>query len=222
MLASEQPGEADVARRKLIEHLAHHRLSLNDVAARLREPQRMTPAGGGEMGLERQLHIARVARQEAEFDVQRARQRVFELSRSLQEAGFDVARAQRGQTRARLVASAGWLLAVVATAWLMGQVVQRRQAAGEPAGSSQAMLRPTDPDTNLQALHPTRSEAIGTVLVQDLPVRLSPNDEGEIRAFLNRGTRVVLERQQRVGVQTWLLIRSISGSGWVRSGDILH
>jgi hypothetical protein len=58
--------------------------------------------------------------------------------------------------------------------------------------------------------------------VQDLAMRLGPNDDAGVRAFLNRGMRVVIEQQVRVGLQTWLLIRSVTGSGWVRSGDILH
>jgi len=33
---------------------------------------------------------------------------------------------------------------------------------------------------------------------------------------------VVIEREARVGAQTWLLVRSMTGSGWVRSGDVLH
>ena len=43
-----------------------------------------------------------------------------------------------------------------------------------------------------------------------------------VRAFLNRGMRVVVERQVRASDQTWLLIRSVTGTGWVRGGDVLH
>jgi hypothetical protein len=218
MLGSAQPGEAEAARRKLVEHLGHHRLSLTDVAQRLREAPRPPAPGGGEMGMERQLHIARVARQEAEFDVQRARQRVSALSQSLQEANIDAAQAMAGQARARAVASVGWLLAAVAGLWALSQ--HWRQPAPPPVSAAAPSIYP---DPSGQVLRAAPGERFGTVLVQDLPIRLTPVDDGEIRAFLNRGTRVVLERQIRSpSGQSWLLIRSITGSGWVRGGDVLH
>ena len=222
MLGSEQPAEAEAARRKLVEHLAGQRLSLTDLAQRLREPGR-PPASGFELSLERQIQIARVARQEAEFETKRARQRVAELSRAVQEAGFDVARAQRGLGRTRRLAGAGWILALVAGA---GLLVPRWQHSAQLANQTAmqrgvVLLHPSDPEA-AAIQHPAASERVGTVLVQDLPVRLTPTDDGEVRAFLNRGTRVVLERQVRLGVQTWLQIRSVTGSGWVRSGDVLH
>jgi hypothetical protein len=33
--------------------------------------------------------------------------------------------------------------------------------------------------------------------------------------------RVVIEQQVLVGLQSWLLIRSVTGSGWVKGGAIL-
>jgi hypothetical protein len=71
-------------------------------------------------------------------------------------------------------------------------------------------------------LQPGRNEQLGTALVQDLAVRMMPNESADVRAFLNQGTRVVIMRQSRVGPQTWLLVRSGSGAGWVRAGDVLH
>ncbi len=226
MLGSEQPGEADAARRKLLEHLGHHRLSLTELGARLRAPPvsgyRPASFGGAEMGLERQLHLARTARQEAETDVQRARQRVSELSRSLQEAQIDSSRALSGQARLRVLALAGWLLAAGAGAAAWRQHAHPAADAAPRGGQGrEALARPADQD-DAQVPHALPDERDGTVLVQDLPVRLSPNDNGEVRAFLNRGTRVLIGRQVRVGPQTWLLIRTVTGSGWVRSGDVLH
>ena len=218
MLGSEQPAEAEAARRKLVEHLAGQRLSLTDLAVRLREAPK--PPAGFELSLERQVQIARVARQEAEFETKRARQRVAELSRAVQEAGFDVIRAQRGQARARLLAGAGWVLALVAGAGLLVPAWRDRAQLADQQAARQGvvLLHPKDPD----APAPGAALHLGTVLVQDLPVRLTPTEDGEVRAFLNRGTRVVLERQLRSGPQTWLLIRSVTGSGWVPSGDVLH
>ncbi len=217
MLGSEQPAEADAARRKLVEHLATQRLSLTDLAQRLREAPR-PPAAGFELSLERQIQIARVARQEAEFETKRARQRVAELSRAVQEAGFDVVRAQRNLARARLLAGAGWVLALVAAAGLLVPGWRDRTQRADQTAAQQGvvLLHPKDPDPTGATLR------VGTVLVQDLPVRLTPTADGEVRAFLNRGTRVVLERQVRSGMETWLLIRSVTGSGWVRGSDVLH
>ena len=228
LLASEQPGEADVARRKLLEHLGHHRLSLTDVGARLREKpgavaRPSSQFGGAEMGMERQLYLARVARQEAEGDVQRARSRAAELSQQLQVANIDAARALQSQARARVLALFGWALALLSGGTLLTQVVhQPNTPRAATSAVTQAMLRPVDPDAGGQALRPASGERFGTVLVQDLPVRLTPSDDGDVRAFLNRGMRVVIERQVRAGDQNWLLIRSVTGTGWVRGGDVLH
>ncbi len=226
MLGSEQPGEADVARRKLLDHLGNNRLSLTDLAARLRPappPRASSSFGGADMSLERQLYIARVARQEAEGDVQRARLRVAELSQSLQEATIDASRAMQGQARARFLASAGWLLAAVACAIALGQYLRQHPGPiGATPPTSQTVVRQLEPEAGEPSLRPSPGERFGTILVQDLPVRLTPSDDGGVRAFLNRGMRVIIERQVRIGLQNWLLIRSVTGSGWVRSGDVLH
>ncbi len=227
MLASEQPGEADAARRKLIEHLGHHRLSLTDMALRL--PASSSRAASfvqdaRDMGLERQLNIARISRQEAEFDTQRALMQVAELRRDLQHAGFETVRAINAQARIRLIAAAGWLLAGIVGALgvaehLHVQGVSQGQAETE---ASRALLHPEAEATPDSPLHPTAGERLGTVLVQDLAIRLNPSEDAGIRAFLNRGMRVVIEQQVRVGPQSWLLVRSVTGTGWVRGGDVLH
>ena len=84
------------------------------------------------------------------------------------------------------------------------------------------MLRPDTPPADDTSLHLAPGERLGTVLVQDLAIRLSPNEDAGVRAFLNRGMRVVVEQQVRIGMQNWLLVRSVTGSGWVRGGDVLH
>ncbi len=228
MLASEQPGEADAARRKLLDHLGNHRLSLSDVAQRL-------PAGAGgrapsflqdgrEMSLERQLGIARISRQEAEADTQRALVQIAELRHALQQASHDVARALGSQARVRLVAATGWLLLAVTGSLAVAEHLHMQGLAQGEAlvVSGQRMLRPDAMPLTEAALHLSPGEQFGTVLVQDLAIRLSPSDEAGVRAFLNRGVRVVVEQQVRVGLQSWLLVRSVTGSGWVRGGDVLH
>jgi len=227
MLASEQPGEAEAARRKLLEHLAGQRLSLTDVAQRLGSgaPRASFTQGTREMTLERQLHIARVARQEVEADAQRALLRIAELQRALQDASMEVARVLSRQARLRLAAGCGWLLAVVVGALGMAQYRHMQGVAQGAAivAADQPMLRPgTAGEGNEAALQLAPGERYGTVLVQDLAIRLSPSEDATVRAFLNRGMRVVVQQQVRVGLQSWLLIRSVTGDGWVRSAAVLH
>jgi hypothetical protein len=64
-------------------------------------------------------------------------------------------------------------------------------------------------------------ERAGAARVQDLAIRLSPNDQATIRAFLNRGEPVAVEQQVRIGMQNWLLVRTATGTGWARAGDVV-
>jgi hypothetical protein len=226
MLGSEQPGEAEAARRKLLEHLGHHRLSLTDVAMRLREIGGRNGAsftqGARELSLERQLTIARAARQEAESEAHLASQHAAELQAALQAAAFDVGRALQGQAQARFLGAFGWLAAAIVS--VLAITLHNRPNASAPAPSPALVTlapRPIDPELAALGFHPGLGERLGTVLVQDLPVRLRPDDQADVRAFLNRGTRVVVEQQTRVGTQIWLQIRSVTGSGWVRGAAVL-
>ncbi len=226
LLASEQPGEAEAARRKLLEHLTHHRLTLNDVVQRLPHvtaaPRASFMQGAIDMSLERQLQIARVARQEAEGDVQRATVRLAEMQKALYAATFDAERALNAQGRTRVIAAIGWILAAtVSAAFIAARLHEQGMAQG--AAEALAGNRVLQVDPSAGAGNPLRmqpGERLGTVLVQDLAVRLSPSEDASIRAFLNRGMRVVVEQQVRVGPQAWLLIRSQTGSGWVPGGGV--
>jgi hypothetical protein len=222
MLGSAQPGEAEAARRKLLDHLGNHRLSPTDLAQRLGEggPRAGFVQGARELSLERQLSIARAARQEAEGDAQLARQRVGELQQALQVAAFDVGRALQAQSRARLIACGGWLAAGLAT--FAAFSFHARLQPGEADDAVPQIVQPRAPENADLLLRLSPGERFGTVLVQDLPMRLTPSNDAGVRAFLNKGMPVVVEQQVRSGAQTWLLIRSVTGTGWVRSGDILH
>ena len=223
MLASTQPGEADAARRKLIEHLAHARLSLTDVSNRLgTAPQAASSflQGAREMSLERQLSIARTARHEAEADAALARAKVAELQAALQQSTMNVGKALQGQARGRTFAALGFCAAaislMVAGGAHFGPLFPRGGSAPPPTVQA-AGDAASDPTLKIG-----RGERLGTALVQDLAVRLAPNESAGVRAFLNQGTRVAISGQERVGPQNWLYIRSGSGFGWVRAGDVLH
>jgi hypothetical protein len=233
LLGSEQPGEAEAARRKLVEHLNAHRLSLTDVGQRLRDGARPAANGGAsftggarELGLERQLSIARAARAEAEAELRRVQIQVHELQAALQQSAFDVGRILRGQGRARALAGLGWTAAALALLMLLAtlsrvptrMILHPITAESRPAPASRAQEE--DSADSLMRLAP--GEHYGVVLVQDLPLRLNPNDDAPVRAFLNRGMRVVIEQLVHIGPQSWLQIRSVTGTGWVRGGDVLH
>lgn len=226
LLASEQPGEADAARRKLLEHLGHHRQSLTDVAQRLGTgaARPSFTQGAREITLERQLHVARVARQEIEADAQRAMQRIVELQRAVQDATYEVARAYQSQVRLRLVAAMGWVATLVVGALTIAAHLHAQGVAQGEAivNADRALLRQSSVGASEQTVTLGPGERFGTVLVQDSAVRMSPNDDAAVRAFLNRGMRVAVGQQVRVGVESWVLIRSVTGSGWVRGSDVLR
>ncbi len=233
MLGSEQPGEADAARRKLLEHLGAHRLSLTDVGQRLRDGARQAANGGPsfiggarEIGLERQLAIARAARAETEAELRRAQIQIVELQAALQQSAFDVGRSLRAQGRARALAGLGWSAAAVALLMLLATLSRvptrliLHPITAQSRSATVARQQDEDPADALMRLSP--GEHYGVVLLQDLPVHINPSNDAPVRAFLNRGMRVVIEQLVRVGPQNWLQIRSVTGSGWVLAGAVLH
>jgi len=223
MLSSEQPGEAEAARRKLLEHLASHRLSLTDVAMRLgdRSPKPSFIQGAREMNLERLLAIARDARQEAEREAAHARLRMEDLQASLQRATADAAYAWQSRAQMRFRSTLAWAMAGFCILFVL---VTRLPGLLKPSGATIRTEQPAvlHPQASDEVLRPAAGERVGTVLVQDLAIRLTPYDNAGVRAFLNQGMRVVIERQSRVGIETWLQIRSVTGNGWVRASDVLH
>ncbi len=224
MLGSEQPGEADAARRKIIEHLAHHRLSFTDLANHLRDaaPRPLAPSftqQAREASLERQLAIARQAKEEAAQEAEAAVNRVRVLEIQLQQVTFEIGRTLNSQARVRLAAA---IACIVAAACLLVVVLPHSPAPRTPlviVTHPQTVNGPGGEDPSM-AMHP--GEILGRAAVQDLAIRLAPNQDAATRAFLNYGEAVVIQSQIRVGQQTWLLIRSITGNGWVRSGDVLR
>lgn len=227
MLGSAQAEEADTARRKLIEYLAQYRLSFTDLALRLRDTgdRPSFTQGAREMSLERQLSIARTAKQEAVADANAAIARLHGMQVELQQQTFEIGRLLRGQARARAWTVAAWALATAAVLL----AVLPRMLPATPHAIALAPSEPTHQQMSLQApdpyattgpLHVGAGEIPGTAAVQDLAIRLSPNDDANVRAFLNRGERLVVQQAVRIGPQTWLLIRTTTGTGWVRAGDV--
>jgi hypothetical protein len=224
MLGSEQPGEADAARRKIGEHLAHYRLSFTDLAQHLRDGARKPTSfvqSARELSLERQLAIARAAKEEAAHEAEAALHRIRVLEIELQQATFEIGRTLNSQARIRAAAA---VACIVAAGCLIFVILPHGPAPGTQAAVPRAdvvTMAPTDPQ-NDPAAHLAPGERLGHAAVQDLAIRNNPNDQATIRAFLNYGDKVVIQQQAHLGPQTWLMIRSATGSGWVRSGDVLR
>ncbi len=229
MLGSEQQEEADTARRKIGEHLAHYRLTFTDLAQHI---ERSRPGatqgqttgswsqGARELSLERQLMIARSAKEEAAREAESALHRVRVLEIELQQATFEIARTLNSQARVRIAAAVSCIVAVFCLIF----VVLPHGEGGNPQDNNKPRVITMQPGGQvgdpIQQVAP--GERVGRAAVQDLAIRLAPNDQADIRAFLNAGAPVVIQSEARLGKQTWLLIRSETGVGWVRSGDVLR
>jgi hypothetical protein len=232
MLGSEQPGEAEAARRKLREHLAHHRLTFLDVAQRLGGTGASSGPSARVESLERQLAAARAAKDDAARDANYAGARVRSLEAELESATAAISQAMQSQGRIRAAAAVGWSLVIVIVAVAFGPALIRNgrlaplmAGAGDSStmnlsGPIAAQVRaPADTDLSL---HLQNGERPGRAAVQDLPIRLSPNDDATVRAFLNQGEHVAIRQEVQANGRTWLLIRTATGTGWVRNGDVLH
>jgi len=96
---------------------------------------------------------------------------------------------------------------------------------GQPAsvtGGMPPFMQSGDEAARSALLPPGRGEIYGSAAVQDMPVRYDPHPDAGVRAYLNRGTPVVISRSVRSGDQTWVFVRSASGMGWAISGDVLR
>jgi hypothetical protein len=223
MLGSQQPGEADAARRKLIEHLGQHRLSLLDVAARLREPPMRAPTasftqGAREMSLERQLMLARQAKDEATQEMLLAGMRIRALEAEMQQYTFDIARISQQQGRATLWALAGWGLAAACLLLLAGPRLLGN--AGPP------VVR-IAPDISIPArrcgnMTLGRNELCGVILIADLRVYYDPNDQSGTRTILLKDEEVAVQAgaEREIMGQAWLPVRTPSGNGWVHANFV--
>jgi hypothetical protein len=198
--------------------------------------QRLGAAGSfsqaARANMERQLGIARAAKEEAARDARAAMARVQSLESDLQQCTFNVASTLQSQARFRALAAAGWCIAIILGALTFGSNLAKftslpQQALNGDKGvtninTTGPVIMPHDAAQNDPSTHLQGTERAGRAAVQDLPIRLAPNDDATIRAFLNRGEHLAIEREVRGPTQTWLLVRSATGTGWVRAGDVMH
>ncbi len=227
MLGSAQSEEADVARRKLIEHLGAQGLTLLDLANRLQR-QVLVNANptsklrGGEV--DRQIAAMRSRLAETQAEMAQSQGVAAELQRAVDRLALLANKLRHARDRAILLASLACLAGGIAVAVDLAPVVNRMLRTAPLTGvPGMPMYMQTGDEAERSALLPPGpGETAGTAAVQDLAVRYEPHDDAGVRAYLNRGTPVVIMRKAVLNNRTWLFVRSASGMGWTRSGDVLR
>lgn len=215
LLSSDQEAEAETARRKLVQHLSHHGVSLNDLSDHLTGPQpapppswpfdtqEAAPAAQSEM---LRHAAARAQRSEA---AHRAAEEMNERLLSALEAA-------RGRVRTAWMAAGvlGGTLVLAGVAALVTSVWHRPEPAATvqqiaPRMSDAVAAAPAD--TSAGARHP--GEWIGTVL-QPAELLDDPDSAAQRRAMLEVGTRVLVLQSG----PAWLRVRTERGDGFILKG----
>ena len=231
MLGSGQANEADTARRKLLEHLGHHRLTLTDVATRIRlPPQAPAPrSGNGEAELKRELDLVRHAQRASEQMARSALQQNAHLqSRATHAETAHLAALvhRRGERIAMFAATAlaVGLLAIVVLDHRPGHI-----PSDDPPGPIQATMQPSRPPLGAQGAPASAlpamldGERLGSVLTHDIAVRADPAPESRILGFLAHDTSVAVVRETEANGVRWVLVRSAVGAGYVPASSVaLH
>ena len=217
MLASDQEQEADTARRKLLQHLAQHDLSANDLADRLSG----SPS--------EELMAARTAARHAEQHAARADERRVQAEFALAAAGRIGGRSNRA-TRVGL----GVLLLAVPCAGLAlflllngpAEAPVRRFAAPTPAPAAQApraapsLAAPAE-GTAMFSTGGMVSEVrqppewAGAILGVGTELRSDMRPDALVLAVLQEGERVMVQRAVTYQGSEWLQVNTTSGPGFV-------
>lgn len=231
MLGSGQANEADTARRKLLEHLGHHRLTLTDVATRIRRPPQAPAApapparSATEAELTRELDLVRHAQRASEQMARSALQQNAQLQNRASRAETAQLAAQvhrRGERIAMFAATAlaVGLLAIVVFDHMPGRVPADDPAAGPIAATMQPSRPPlVAPDADAAGAM-VDGERLGSVLSHDIAVRADPAPESRIVGFLAHGTAVVVMRETEAGGVKWVLVRSTVGAGYIPASSV--
>ena len=228
MLGSGQANEADTARRKLLEHLGHHRLTLTDVATRLRRPPQAPAAparSAGEAELTRELDLVRHAQRASEQMARSALQQNAQLQNRASRAESAQLAAQVQRRGERIAMFSATALAVGLLAIVVLDHMPGRALADDGAASTiTATMQPTRPPLaapdapGLQAM--VDGERLGSVLSHDIAVRADPAPESRIVGFLAHGTAVVVVREAEANGVKWVLVRSTVGAGYVPASSV--
>ncbi len=224
MLGSGQANEADTARRKLLEHLGQHRLTLTDVATRIRRPpQAASPAarGGNEAELMRELDLVRHAQRASEQMARSALQQNAQLQHRATHAETAQLAAQVHRRGERIAMFAATALAVALLAVVVLDHMPGRPPLDAAASPIAATMQPTRPPLN----EPDASalgdgERVGNVLSHDIAVRADPAPDSHIVGFLAHGTAIVVVRETEADGVKWVLVRSNAGVGYIPASSV--
>lgn len=224
MLGSSQANEADTARRKLLEHLGQHRLTLTDVATRIRRPPQ-PPATSArtprEAELTRELDLVRHAQRASEQMARSALQQnaLLQNRASRAESAQLAGQVHRRGERIAMVAATG--LAVALLAVVVFDHMPGRLPAEDAASTIAATMQPSRPPLGVpDAPAMVDGERLGSVLSHDIAVRAEPAPESRIVGFLAHNTAVVVVREAEEGGVKWVLVRSTMGAGYVPASSV--
>ena len=231
MLASNQGGEADAARRKLLEHLANHRLSLTDVALRLRGiapvPAASPPRFAREADLMRELELVRHARVAAEQMARNALQQNSTLQHRTSVAEAEVQALVVKRSGIRIIAFAATLIALALATVVVLQNLPSGGPPPLPVAPGQlppaATMQPSRPPAtapNYAGTPMAAGERLGYVLSNDIAVRADAAPDSAIRGFLPRGTEVIVMHPVSSSGLDWFLVRSSLGVGFVPAAAV--
>ncbi len=225
MLGSGQANEADTARRKLLEHLGQHRLTLTDVATRIRRPPQVAPAPArtaSEAELTRELDLVRHAQRASEQMARSALQQNAQLQSRASRAETAQLAAQVHRRGERIAMFAATALAVGLLAIVVFDHMPGRAPADDGAASPiTATMQPSRPPlATPDAPAMVDGERLGSVLSHDIAVRADPAPESRIVGFLAHGTAVVVVRETEANGVKWVLVRSTVGAGYVPASSV--
>ncbi len=230
MLGSGQANEADTARRKLLEHLGQHRLTLTDVATRIRRPPQVAapaapaaPAarGASEAELMRELDLVRHAQRASEQMARSALQQNAQLQHRATHAETAQLAAQVHRRGERIAMFAATALAIALLAVVVFDHMPGRVPADDAASPITATMQPTRPPLNEPAAPAMADgERLGNVLSHDIAVRADPAPDSRIVGFLAHGTAIVVVREIEAGEVKWVLVRSNAGVGYIPASSV--
>ena len=213
LLASDHDAEAEAARRKLLQHLAHHGVTLSDLTAHLGEVH-----DGAATAPPDALRHAAVRAQRAESAHRAAEEMNTRLLRSLEDARrrARVASVAACVLAASALLAGGSLLAVRMWPWRTSVPTVQQMAPRVSDMVGRTTLAPattpapatTTPDAARQP-----GEWIGTV-VQPAELLEEPDSAAQRRAMLDSGARVMVMQ----GGPNWLRVRTERGDGYILKG----
>jgi DNA-binding transcriptional MerR regulator len=224
MLGSSQSAEADTARRKLIEHLNSQGLTLNDLASRLQRQVAVSaaPANPRVSDSERRVAQLRAILAETTNELTQQRNTVLEQQRAVDRLALLASKLKRARDRAVTVAVAAGLAICAAGAFLVSRDIFQHDASLAVNPGQAALFMETGDEAAAHALLPPGpGEIRGNAAVQDLALHYEPREDSGVRAYLTMGAALIIMREATLGDRHWLLVRSASGMGWARSGDVL-